>query len=91
MSVSSITSAFSNYAQKVTGGSSAGGSQAATAGALQEATETKAQTAKEAKNGDRVAVRKLHQLQQKEDQQQAQTESAPATEPGKGDQVDTKA
>ena len=82
MTVSSITSSFSSYTQKVTGGSSSG-KQSAGAAALQEASETQAQTAKEARNGDSVAIQKLARLQQ----QQAE---AGTSEPGKGQVVDKK-
>jgi hypothetical protein len=84
MSIGSITSAFSNYAQQLTGSSGATPSSAASA--LQEATETKAQTEKEARNGDRVAVKKLQHEQQQESQ-----DSDSSSEAGKGEQVDTKA
>ncbi len=84
MSVSSVTNAFASYAQQTTGASTAGGSNSAGANALQEATETKAQTAKEAQKGDRVAIKKLQREQQQE------TESG-ASEPGKGAKVDNKA
>ena len=80
MSVNSITSAFAGYAQRLTGGGST------SAAALQEATETHAQTLKEAHNGDRVAMKRLqHQRQQQEESQPS------AADPGKGVQVDQKA
>jgi len=90
MSVSSITRAFSNHAHQVTGGSSAGGGQSSAAAALQEAMETKAQTAKEARNGDRVAIKRLQRLNQQQQQQQSDTPVAPS-ETAKGKQVNTKA
>ena len=77
MSISAVTSAFANYAQAVTGGSTG------TSSALQEATETPAQTAKEAHAGDRVAKAKLAKEQH--------ADNTPATEPSKGAAVDQKA
>jgi hypothetical protein len=57
------------------------------AAASEEATETLATTRKEAQNGDRVAQRKLEQLQA--NQQQAAEQKA--SEPGKGNFVDKDA
>ena len=93
MSISAVTNAFANYAQNVTGttggGKTTAGANAAVSSAssaLQEATETVAQTKKEAAHGDRVAKAKLaHQAQQQ------QQESAPAPEPGKGTILDKAA
>jgi hypothetical protein len=85
MSVNGISELFSSYVQQVV---SSGTSQPnAAAAATQEATETKAQTLKEAQKGDRQAIKKL----QREQQAQQQTESSGATEPGKGEGVDAKA
>ena len=90
MSVSAITSAFSNYAQSVVGTTSAGPASAASASssAMQEATETVAQTKKEAAHGDRVAKAKLAHEQQQQQQQQASTGPS---EPGKGALIDKAA
>ena len=87
MSTSAVTSVFANYAQAVTGGRSTGGSTS-TSSALQEASETPAQTAKEAQAGDPVAKVKLRKAQLAKQQQ---ADNAPATEPGKGMAVDHKA
>ena len=84
MSISSVASAFAGYAQQVTGGASAQSSGLSSA--LQEATETKAQTTKEAQKGDRVAKAKL----QREQQAQQLENQTSASEPGKGEQVDHK-
>jgi hypothetical protein len=84
-SASAITSVFANYAQKVTGAASPLSSSApAQSSALQEASETPAQTLKEAHNGDQTAKIKLQQ------QQKQQTQAAPS-ETGKGEVVDHKA
>jgi hypothetical protein len=88
MPVNAVTNAFSNYAQKVVGGSSGGSTPPSTSAALQEAMETKAQTAKEARNGDRVAIRKLQRIEQQN--QQAQDESSTSA-PDKGIAIDQKA
>jgi hypothetical protein len=82
MSVSAVTTAFSNYAQSVTGttGKSVNAANAAASSAssaLQEATETVAQTKKEAAHGDRVAKTKLAH-----EQQQAAVAEAPAPSAG---------
>jgi hypothetical protein len=83
MSVGAITSAFTGYAQKATSASSGAGGGTPSS-ALQEATETSAQTAQEARNGDRVAIKKLKLIQN-------QKTHAAAPEPGKGQAVDHKA
>jgi hypothetical protein len=83
MSVSSVTNAFASYAQKLTGSASAPSSGSS---ALEEATETKAETTKEAQKGDRVAKALL----QREQQQQQLEAPTTAAEPGKGEQVDKK-
>ena len=90
-----LTAAFANYAQQVTGTTSAGKSVNATS-SLQELSETKEQTAKEARTGDQVAIRKLKQLQQKQLQANAPAQSneevqSGAPESGKGAAVDHKA
>ena len=72
MSVSSITQAYSQYAQQAATTGSPGGTQASVAAAVQEANESKATTVREAKNGDRVAIRKL----QRQGQQPAPTPDA---------------
>jgi len=84
MSVSAVTNAFSKYAQAVTGGSTTAATAANANSALQEATETAAQTKKEAAAGDHVAKAKLAHAQQVQQQQQA-------AEPGKGRIVDKAA
>jgi vacuolar-type H+-ATPase subunit E/Vma4 len=85
MAVNGISKYFSAYVQQVV---SSGTSQQpnAAAAATQEATETKAQTLKEAQNGDRQAIKKL----QREKQAQQQTESSSISESGKGAGVDAK-
>ena len=92
MSISAVTSAFSNYAQGVTGAtagaSSGAASSAAASSALQESTETVAQTKKEAAHGDHVAKAKLAHMQAQ--QQQAAAPVAPS-EAGKGRLVDKAA
>jgi hypothetical protein len=91
MSISAVTNAFASYAQNVTGttgGKTTAGANAAVSSAssaLQEATETAAQTKKEAAHGDHVAKAKLaHEAQQQE-------AAAAASEPGKGKLVDKAA
>ncbi|MDB5325416.1 MAG: hypothetical protein JWM57_985 [Phycisphaerales bacterium] len=56
--------------------------------AQQEATETAAQTAQEARSGDRVAARKLQRQQL---QKQPPPPPAESKEPGKGDLLNTHA
>jgi hypothetical protein len=84
MAVSGISSAFSGYVQKTLAG--AGTASSTQSAALQEATETKAQTLKEAQSGDRAAIKKLSQVQSAQAQQTAS--QTPASEPGKGVTVD---
>ena len=81
MSVSGISKDLSSYVQQVV---SSGSPVNTLAAAAQEATETKAQTLKEAQKGDRVAIKKLQR------EQQQQTQSSSVSEPGKGDAVDAK-
>ncbi|MDP9174929.1 MAG: hypothetical protein M3O30_13855 [Planctomycetota bacterium] len=81
--LSSVTAAFAKLAEQTTGGS---GASSSNGNALQEATETKAQTTKEARAGDRVAKAKLQKL---EAAQTAKNDSG-ANEPGKGTAVDKK-
>lgn len=88
MAIAAVTQAFSQYAQKTTGTTSSSSSTASsTASAQQEASETLATTKQEAAKGDRQAKLKLAKLQQN----QPQESSAPASEPGKGVEVDQKA
>jgi hypothetical protein len=84
MSISAITSAVSQYVQKITAG---GKSPTGASSALEEAKETAAVTAREAANGDRQAIAKVARLQQLAQAQQ----SGPAKEPGKGEAVDKAA
>jgi len=87
MAIAAVTQAFSNYAQKTTGGSSSASSSRSSTGASaqQEAGETLATTKQEAAKGDRQAKVKLAKIEAR------QAENAPASEPGKGETVDTKA
>jgi hypothetical protein len=76
MSVSAVTNVFSSYAQAITGSTGGAPSTAASsASALQEASETTAQTKTEAAHGDKVAKAKLLR------QQQHAATSAPASAP----------
>jgi len=79
MSISGITKDLSSYVKGVV---SSGASPTSVAAAAQEATETKAQTLKEAQKGDRVAIKKL---QHEQEQEQAQSISQ------SGDGIDAKA
>ncbi len=87
MSVSAIGAALVNASQRIASG---GGSSSATtvSSAAQEATESAAQTAKEAQHGDPIAKKRLVQLQAKQLQEQ-QAEQPKPSEPGKGESVDT--
>lgn len=79
MAIGGIGSSLSGFVQKTASG---GASQpSAVAAAQQEATETQATTAKEARSGDQVAIRKLAAEKAKE----------AASEPGKGTKVDEHA
>jgi hypothetical protein len=86
MVIAAVTQAFSNYAQKVTGGPSASSTSKASAGASaqQEASETLATTKQEAAKGDHQAKLKLAKIDQ-------QAANAAPPEPGKGEKVDQKA
>ena len=86
MAIAAVTQAFSNYAQKLTGGPSSPSSSKASAGASaeQEASETLATTKQEAAKGDHQAKLKLAKLQQ-------QSANTAPPEPGKGETIDQKA
>ncbi len=86
MSISAVTSAFAAHAQQVVSGTSTPADPNSAKALAQEATETQAQTLKEAQNNDPVAKRKLAKLQAQHQQQQAP--AAKASEPGKGTSVD---
>ena len=83
MPVSSIGASLIASAQNVASGGS--GSTNSAAAAAQEATETKAQTMKEAQAGDPVARRKLAKMEAQEAQQEEQ-QSAPS-ESGTGTSI----
>jgi hypothetical protein len=85
MSVSPVNNSIAAYAQRVTSGSTSPSSSMAAA--VQEAIETPDVTAKEARAGDKVAIRKLQQ--EKQAQQQASQTST--QEPGKGTRLDKAA
>jgi hypothetical protein len=87
MAVAAVTQAFTQYAQKVVGGSTAASSAPSGSSAQQEANETASTTKSEAAHGDRQAKLKLAKTQQ----QQSSAPSAPASEPGKGETVDKTA
>ena len=84
MSISAVTSAFAAHAQQVVSGPSAPANPNSAKALAQEATETQAQTLKEAQNNDPVAKRKLAKLEA----QQQQAAPPNALEPGKGAAVD---
>ena len=77
-----ISSAAASYVAKVTGSGST--QNTASNSIVQEATETPAQTLKEAASGDKIAIAKLA----KEQATQAQVS---ASELGKGEQIDKTA
>ena len=73
MQVSGIAASFSAYTKRVApGAGQPSAAPSAIASAQQEATETTAVTQREAQNGDRVAIQKLHQ-------QQTQKPTTPST------------
>ena len=82
--VQAITSAFASYAQKSVAAPAAQPGSAAAA--TQEATETQATIVREAQHGDKIAQRKLSQIQSAG--QQSQAAPPRASEPGKGARVD---
>lgn len=79
--VNSIGTSLITASNKLASGSS----QANASSALAEAKESEATTAKEARNGDRVAQRKLQAI---EARKQGATDEAKTSEPSKGNQVD---
>jgi hypothetical protein len=78
-----ISSAAASYVAKVTG--SVSNTPSIASSAVQEATETSAQTMKEAASGDRIAIAKLAK------EQQAAQAQVTVSQPGKGEQIDTTA
>ena len=78
-----ISSAAASYVAKITGSGST--QNTASNSIVQEATETPAQTLKEAASGDKVAIAKLAK------EQKANQAQVSVSEPGKGEQIDKTA
>jgi hypothetical protein len=90
MSIEAVRNTFANYAQQVTGGSS---TQLTTkpSSAVEEASETTAQTVQEARNGDPVAKLKLKKLEQQQAQNQQTSSTATPTSSGNSRGIDRQA